>query len=320
MRAKAKVITPAGTTDEIEIKEAAKQGTVFAPKLCCASTGKINHIGEKTATVITPRVNIGALTFVDDMIGAGSALTVEKVMENSRKMENEKGAEISLEKSKWMILKKRRGEQGRDLKGVVNGGDIGRIDKYKALGNWIDEQGSLDIQLMEMEKKIPAYVQECTATSSQDKVGRMEIQAKMTIYEKVIKLSLLHNIEAWSNIRQVDFNKMEILQGRILKRIIGIPDSTPYWGLLYELDVWPVKMEVLYRKLMLYHGMMNSDPERTSRMIFEDQKKYEMKDCWIFEVLQESSEIGMVVNEKRANKMKKSERKKESKNRIQMEV
>ena len=79
-------------------------------------------------------------------------------------------------------------------------------------------------------------------------------------------------------------------------------------------------MEVLYKKLMLYHEMMNSDPERTSRMIFEDQKKYEMKDCWIFEVLQESSEIGMVVNEKRANKMKKSERKKESKNRIQMEV
>ena len=37
-KARAKVITPMGTTGEIEINEAVKQGTVFAPKLCCAST------------------------------------------------------------------------------------------------------------------------------------------------------------------------------------------------------------------------------------------------------------------------------------------
>ena len=37
-----KVITPAGETNPITVEEIVKQGTVFGPKLCCASTGKIN--------------------------------------------------------------------------------------------------------------------------------------------------------------------------------------------------------------------------------------------------------------------------------------
>ena len=40
-RAVFRVSTPAGLTKEVEVKEIVKQGTVFGPKLCCASTGKI---------------------------------------------------------------------------------------------------------------------------------------------------------------------------------------------------------------------------------------------------------------------------------------
>ena len=47
--ATAKIITPVGITNEISISETVKQGTVFAPKLCCASTGKLNNMSKPMA-------------------------------------------------------------------------------------------------------------------------------------------------------------------------------------------------------------------------------------------------------------------------------
>ncbi len=254
------------------------------------------------------------------MMGGGSPSTVEKVMRNTGKMEEEKGAEVSMDKTKWMKLKKRSGREGCDLKVEVKGGEIGRTETYNFLGNWVNEQGNLDTQLTAMKKKVHTYVSECNVIASQHKVGKMEIEAKLLIYENVIKISLLYNMEAWSNIRQIDYNKMEVLQGCILKRLIGLPDSTPYWGLLFELQMWPVRMEILYKKLMLYHGIMNSEEERAARRIFEDQERCGMKNCWVSEVIEESGKIGMVVNEKRVKKMSKEKWKNESKTKIQREV
>ena len=61
-----KVSTPAGMTKKIHVKEIVKQGTVFGPKLCCASTGKVNE-GLDDRTIIYPTISIQAATFVDDI-------------------------------------------------------------------------------------------------------------------------------------------------------------------------------------------------------------------------------------------------------------
>ena len=54
---KAKIVidTPVGLTNEIEINEIVKQGTIFGPKFCCVSTDKINTVGSRTPiTYIKP--------------------------------------------------------------------------------------------------------------------------------------------------------------------------------------------------------------------------------------------------------------------------
>ena len=145
----AKIITPAGTTDEITILETVKQGTVFAPKLCCASTGNLNNMSKPIRTTITPRVTVGALTFVDDMIGGGKKTTIENVMSNCAEIEVLKNWEFSTDKSNWMLLKfGKKNEDDEDVvKGTVKGGDIEKTDIYKMLGNWINDKGNMDKQL-----------------------------------------------------------------------------------------------------------------------------------------------------------------------------
>ena len=61
--------TPAGITEEIKVKEIVKQGTVFGPRLCCASTGRVNDMGDPGRTIIYPNIEVGALAFVDDISG-----------------------------------------------------------------------------------------------------------------------------------------------------------------------------------------------------------------------------------------------------------
>ena len=39
--------TPSGETGNIEIKEIVKQGTTYGPVICCATTVRVNDIGEK---------------------------------------------------------------------------------------------------------------------------------------------------------------------------------------------------------------------------------------------------------------------------------
>ena len=75
MNQKAKVIidTPAGITDEFEIQEIVKQGTVWGPKLCCAQTDDINQYGHQNTSIGTTTLN--SRIFVDDMAGMGRQQT-----------------------------------------------------------------------------------------------------------------------------------------------------------------------------------------------------------------------------------------------------
>ena len=80
--AKFKVDTPSGMTEEIRVREIVKQGTVYGPKLCCASTGKINQDLDQQE-MIYPSVALQAVTFMDDIF-------VQAVMLNCKKKEAEK--------------------------------------------------------------------------------------------------------------------------------------------------------------------------------------------------------------------------------------
>ena len=199
---KFKVITPAGITKEIVVEEVVKQGTVFGPKLCCATTGKVNE-GNEMTTVIYPTVKVKALTFVDDIEALGSKEAVEETIKRCIEMEKTKLMEFSTEKSKWMCIK-----QGNNAVTEINmevkQGKIGRTENYKYLGNYINEKGNMDTQLTYMEKIARDVIREGNCLCAKEKLGQAEFIAKRFIYEKVATMAVFHNVEAWTNMRQTN--------------------------------------------------------------------------------------------------------------------
>ena len=75
--------------------------------------------------------------------------------------------------------------------------------------------------------------------------------------------------------------QLEQIQATILKRITEQRISTPYYGLLSELGIWPIENLIDYRRIMLLHNIITSKGERTLRDIINDQIRKTWKGCWM---------------------------------------
>ena len=81
--------TPVGNTDNIQVKEVVKQGTIFGPIMCCAETSTVNSIGEEVKYSYG-KINIGMPVFMDDIATAGKAEHIRKGIKNCAGMEKKK--------------------------------------------------------------------------------------------------------------------------------------------------------------------------------------------------------------------------------------
>ena len=103
-KAKIEILTPYGTTNEIETTRIVKQGTVYGPQLCCVSTDQVNNMGERSAVLVSPNVEIGNMIYVDDIVAGGNKDTVEAAGRNLREMEKKKGYTFNVGEAKTQYL------------------------------------------------------------------------------------------------------------------------------------------------------------------------------------------------------------------------
>ena len=223
--------------------------------------------------------------------------------------------EFSKKKSNWMCLKNGK----RDVENIeveVKQGKLEKTKSYKLLGNYINEQGNLDDQLKYMETKAVGVVREGNKLCCQNKVGKAEFEAKKLVYEMQMVPAVFFNLEVWTNLRKSDVTRLESIQGKIMRGSFGLPKSTPYWGLLYELNILPIMLVLTYKKIMLYHNIINSDDRRVAKQIVKEQEKSGLRDCWFGNVQEEGEKIGIKIHENVVKGKLKSKWKKEVKRKI----
>ena len=56
--------------------------------------------------------------------------------------------------------------------------------------------------------------------------------------------------------------------------------TTPYWGIIAETGIWPVRQRFEYKKIMLLHNIITSNDKRLIKEIVEDQMRRPYKGCW----------------------------------------
>ena len=76
-------------------------------------------------------------------------------------------------------------------------------------------------------------------------------------------------------------DEIEKIQSEIIKRICEQKVTTPYYGIISELGIWPVNKHIEYKRIMLLHSVLSTKEERTLKEIIEDQVNNTWKGCWM---------------------------------------
>ena len=283
-RSKITIKTPVGVTDQIEVGEIVKQGTLNGPILCNISTDKVNKVGRKSTTTIGPNINCEASIFVDDIQQAGSQThNIETAANNCAVMEITRKVtfNVGTDKTAFLIVNPKRNNTMDKLRNQIKRGEIERTKEYKYVGEWYTEEGTHKKSLSEKEKKVPVLTNKVKYYGDPYKVGDLALQVRLVIYISTVIPTLFTNIETWSTITSKEIDQLEKMQKDILTSIMDLPKSTPYMGLLSELGLWPVQQLMEYNRLVLVHQIFNSDDKRVLKHVIIDQYERPYSGCWM---------------------------------------
>ena len=80
-----------------------------------------------------------------------------------------------------------------------------------------------------------------------------------------------NGIHAWTHLTDKDIYDIEQIQIKYIKRVCGMPTSTPTAALIMEVGIWPATEKIQYLSAMLYHELIRSDEQRIASSIVKEQ-------------------------------------------------
>jgi hypothetical protein len=143
-----------------------------------------------------------------------------------------------------------------------------------------DESGTIENHLKSMIKKGIGMLSEAAKIGHPHNVGEMSTTVQLFLYEKVIVNSITHNLAGINYWRKGDIESLEKVQAKLLKIMLKLPESTPYWGLISELGIWPLEDIVNYKRLMLLQNLTTSDDSRLAKNLVDHQKQFNIEASW----------------------------------------
>ena len=297
--------TPVGNTNNIQIKEVVKQGTICGPIMCCAETSTVNSIGEEVK-YSCGKINIEMPVFMDDIATAGKAEHIRKGIKNCARMEREKKISFGLKKTKYIINE------------TVKAGRIQRADKCKYLGVTILTDGQLAEHIKELNSRSDTINREISTIGAKTQVGKEEVRVKLKLFETCLMPALLYGMEAGKKLSKAEIQNVEKIQGKALKMIFSLPITTPYIGLIIETGVWPAEQRINYSSLMLYQNIISSSKNRLVKQIILEQRAQNHSNTFHGKVRTISEELNIKLE--KAVIMKKSDWKRTVKDKIQNKI
>ena len=241
----ATIRTPVGDAEEMKLTEIVRQGTVGGNKLCIVSTDRINKMG-----TYLEKDGIRYPIFVDDKLGVGCIETIEEMNEKMRILETTKKYKYNTKKGKteWMMIKNSRVVQGPEPDLEVNSGKVGRTKEYKYLGDKYNEKATNESKIKHIESKIDMMVNNVKVETTGRKLGKAALKTRILLLETVITPTVLSRTETWHNITQNEQNMIRGMHRKIIAKLMNLPKSTSYMGMISELNLIPFTETIWYRK------------------------------------------------------------------------
>merc|ERR1712080_138020 len=217
-------------------------------------------------------------TFVDDTMGAGRIQLLKEMNQKMKTLETMKKYKYNnlSGKTEWMVIrnrKRKREETELDIDLEVKAGKIGKTETYNYLGDTYDEKGNNMSKIEQKGKKIEGMVRDIIRESTSKIIGNTSIQIRKMLMNIIPTPTLLSNTETWFNINIGEQKLIKKQHHQILTRCLQIPRSTPYYGIISEMNIFPYVDIIWCRKFMWLYRIIKSDNERPAKKLLKKQEK-----------------------------------------------
>ena len=139
--------------------------------------------------------------------------------------------------------------QTERIEGSVQEGPIEETNVYKYLGFWITQKHTIMRHIEANKAKLVPMIREIKHIGNENKVRAM---IQKLLNETTVIPAVIYNIEVMTNVSKKEYDELEKIQKTALTEIYNLSLSTPYWGILLETGIWPLKYMIIYRQMMLH--------------------------------------------------------------------
>lgn len=222
-------------SEEFEIRKGVKQGDVLSPLI-------FNLVLEKAIRQIT--INPGGtiynrqlqmLAYADDVVLIGRRKeAIQNAFVELDRGGQPLGLQVSEEKSKYMITG-RRAPQQRDDRVQVGNKSLERVDEYKYLGSYINENNNIDDDI---KHRIMAGNKAMFAIDGLLRSKLLNRKCKVRLYKTLIRPVICYGCEAWT-LSQRNQELLNRFERKVLRRIYGpkYDDNLGGWRQLMNFEI-----------------------------------------------------------------------------------
>ena len=302
-----KVKTPVGDTNRFELEHIEMQGTVPAPLKCAVqmdTLGRYSYAYNTGLYQYRDGCCIPTLGMIDDLAGVTEcnedSITLNSVI--NFKVESKK-LEFNWKKCVNMHI----GPKKNNCKKLrIHEDQMLSSEKQVYLGDTISSTGYNDENIRARCNIGQATISEIHAMISEGNFGKYAIQTGLILRNTNFTSRMLLNSEVWHSLTKVQINNLEIMDRRLLRKILNAHSKTSLEWLYSDTGQLDLKSLIKIRRLMYYWEILHRDKSELIHRIYTTQKISNSTGDWVRLLEADKTELGIDLTDKQIQDVSKS--------------
>ena len=294
--------TPHGQTSRIAVERLVKQGTVLGPDLCSCSTAEMAD--ENIGGIAVGSFDLGTLLYVDDMILLCTD-DVEATEAHLRAVGFSVRKRLQFSHKKCFLLIAFKKKQDVVPKLEIDGSPVALTNTVKVLGDLFNDKGNNKDLVNDRIQRGNACIVNSISLCNELSLGKYMLTTLIVLYGAVFLPTVLFNSQAWSDLKQSELYRLQVVQLKFLKRSMKVPSSCPNAGTFLEFGIIPIEGEIHARQLSFLHHILTLEASDPVYRMYMELKSFEHEINWANDMKSTLQKYNLISDEQKIKGMSK---------------
>ena len=193
-------------------------------------------------------------------------------------------------------------------------------DKEKYLGDYINTAGSTKDTLAARISRGNAIYAEMKSLLNEIPLGTKRTEIGLALREAWFLNGCLFNSEVWCNSSPQDMQKLETIDNKILRHILGAHEKAPVEFLHLETGTLNILSVISVRRMCYLQNILKRHDSELVKRVYNELKDSSVKGDWYSLVKQDFEFINEIIDEERIKENSENQHKREIKEKVRKQT